>query len=61
MSNEKERFLQAEETATKLVETLNQLKNQIIEYNIVAKELEEIKISFISFIEKMENLAKSYL
>lgn len=61
MANEKQKFLDAESTATQLVDTLNKLKNEIMSYNSATKNLDEVKNSLVKFIDEVHQISKKSL
>ncbi len=56
MEKEAEKFLQAEETAVKLVETLKQLHTEITSYKTATKELDAVRQRLIGLIESTEGV-----
>ncbi len=58
MDREVENFLQAEETALKIVETLKKLKEEASSYQAATDELELVRQKLAYFIESTEKLAK---
>lgn len=61
MANEKQKFLDAESTATQLVDTLSKLKNEIMSYNSATKNLDEVKNSLVKFIDEVHQISKKSL
>ncbi|HDD43307.1 MAG TPA: hypothetical protein ENG63_00395 [Candidatus Desulfofervidus auxilii] len=57
MEKETERFLQAEETAAKLVETLKQLHTEATSYQTATKELDVVRQRLLKLIESTEKIA----
>jgi len=57
MEKEAEKFLQAEETAVKLVETLKQLHTEATSYQTATKELDAVRQRLIELIESTEKIA----
>ena len=57
MEKEAERFLQAEETAVKLVETLKQLHTEATSYQSATKELDTVRQRLLDLIESTERVA----
>ncbi len=57
MEKEAEKFLQAEETAIKLVETLKQLHTEATSYQTVTKELDAVRQRLLNLIESIEKVA----
>jgi len=57
MEKEAGKFLQAEETAVKLVETLKQLHNETTSYQTATKELDIVRQRLIGLIESTEKIA----
>ena len=57
MEKEAEKFLQAEETAVKLVETLKQLYTEATSYQTATKELETVRQRLLNLIESTERVA----
>lgn len=57
MEKEAEKFLQAEETAVKLVETLKQLHTEITSYQTATKELDTVRRRLLNLIESTERIA----
>ena len=56
MEKEVEKFLQAEETAVKLVETLKQLHTEATSYQTATKELDAVRQRLLSLIESTEKV-----
>lgn len=56
MEKEAEKFLQAEETAAKLVETLKQLHTEATSYQTATKELDTVRNRLIGLIESTERV-----
>ena len=56
MEKEAEKFLQAEETAVKLVETLKQLHTEATSYQTATKELDTVCQRLINMIESTEKV-----
>jgi hypothetical protein len=59
MEKEAERFLQAEETAVKLVETLKQLHTEATSYQTATKELDTVRQRLLNLIESTEMVVSS--
>jgi hypothetical protein len=57
MEKEAEKFLQAEETAMKLVETLKQLHTEATSYQTAKKELDTVCQRLLNLIESTERIA----
>ena len=57
MEKEAEKFLQAEETAVKLVETLKQLHAEATSYQTATKELDTVRKRLLNLIESTERVA----
>jgi len=57
MEKEAEKFLQAEETAVKLVETLKQLHTEATSYQTATKELDTVRKRLLNLIESTERVA----
>lgn len=57
MEKEAEKFLQAEETAVKLVETLKQLHTEATSYQTATKELDTVRQRLLNLIESTERIA----
>jgi len=57
MEKEAEKFLQAEETAFKLAETLKELHNEATSYQTATKELEIVRQRLLNLIEATEKVA----
>jgi len=57
MEKEAEKFLQAEETAVKLVETLKQLHTEATSYENATKELGTVRQRLLNLIESTERVA----
>lgn len=57
MEKEAEKFLQAEETAVKLVETLKQLHTEATSYQTATKELDTVGQRLLNLIESTERIA----
>ena len=55
MEKEAASFLEAEETAQKLVETLRKLQTEAASYSTAAKELNEVKLELLNLIESTKN------
>ena len=56
MEKEAEKFLQAEETAVKLVETLKQLHTEATSYQTATKELDIVRKRLLNLIESTERI-----
>jgi len=54
MEKEAEKFLQAEETAVKLVETLKQLYTEATSYQTATKELDTVRQQLLNLIKSTE-------
>lgn len=57
MEKEAEKFLQAEETAVRLVETLKQLHTEANSYQTATKELDTVRQRLLNLIESTERIA----
>ncbi|HQH48058.1 MAG TPA: hypothetical protein PL142_05765, partial [Candidatus Syntrophosphaera thermopropionivorans] len=57
MNKDTDNFLQAEDTAVKLVETLQELHNEATSYQSATQELETVRQRLIGLIESTENIA----
>ncbi|MBP7932519.1 MAG: hypothetical protein KAZ44_00695 [Candidatus Syntrophosphaera sp.] len=57
MNKDTDNFLQAEDTAVKLVETLKELHNEATSYQSATQELETVRQHLIGLIESTENIA----
>ena len=57
MNKDTDNFLQAEDTAVKLVETLKELHNEATSYKSATQELETVRQHLIGLIESTENIA----
>jgi len=57
MEREVEKFLQAEEAAVKLVETLKQLHTEATSYQTATKELDAVRQRLLNLIESTERIA----
>ena len=57
MEKEAAKFLQAEETAVKLVETLKQLHTEATSYQTATKELDTVRQRLLNLIESTERIA----
>ena len=57
MEKEAERFLQAEETAEKLVETLKQLHTEATSYQSATRELDTVRQRLLDLIKSTERVA----
>lgn len=55
MEKEAASFLEAEETAQKLVETLRKLQTEAASYGTAAKELNDVKLELLNLIESTKN------
>lgn len=58
IEKEAEKFLQAEETVFKLVETLKQLHTEATSYQTATKELEIVRQRLLNLIESTERIAR---
>lgn len=56
MEKEAEKFLQAEETAVRLVETLKQLHTEATSYQTATKELDTARQRLLNLIESTERI-----
>ena len=56
MEKDAEKFLQAEETAMELVETLKQLHNEATSYKTATKELDTVRQRLLDLIESTEKI-----
>ena len=56
MEKEAEKFLKAEETANKLVETLKQLHKEANSYQTATKQLDDVRQKLLSLIESSEKV-----
>ena len=59
MEKEAEKFLQAEETAVKLVETLKQLHNEATSYQTATKKLDTVRQQLLNLIESTEKVVNN--
>ena len=59
MEKETQKFLEAEETATKLVDTLNQLHTEATSYQNAATELELVRQQLTGLIESTKEVVVS--
>lgn len=59
MEKEAAKFLQAEETAVRLVETLKQLHTEATSYQTATKELDAVRQRLLSLIESTEKIVAS--
>ena len=57
MEKEAVKFLQAEETAVRLVETLKQLHTEATSYQTATKELDTVRQRLLNLIESTERIA----
>lgn len=57
MEKEAEKFLQAEETAVKIVETLKQLQTEATSYQTATKELDTVRQRLLNLIEAIEKVS----
>ena len=55
MGKETANFLDAEETAQKLVEALSKLQTEAISHQTAAKELNDVKLELLNLIESTKN------
>ncbi len=51
MEKEAEKFLEAQETATKLISTLTQLYNEATSYKAAKEELESVRLQLVGLID----------
>lgn len=58
MSDINEKFLQAEESAQKLLHALSELKNETVSYKTSTKELEVVRRDLIGFVENSRMIVK---
>jgi hypothetical protein len=58
MENEVERFLNAEQTAEKLVETLKQLQKEAQNYDTAAKDLESVRQQLLTLIDTTKEICE---
>jgi len=58
MEKEAQKFLEAEETAEKFVQTLKQLHTEAASYQTATKELDIVRQRLIGLIEATEKIAK---
>ncbi len=58
MENEVERFLNAEQTAEKLVETLKQLQQEAQNYDTAAKDLESVRQQLLTLIDTTKEICE---
>lgn len=58
MENEVERFLNAEQTALKLVETLNQLQKKTQNYDTAAHDLESVRQQLVQLIDTTKEICE---
>ena len=61
MENEANNFLQAEETAEKLVHTLQALQSEATSYRTATKELDTVREQLLSLIEATKQVAANSL
>lgn len=59
MEKEAEKFLQAEETAVKIVETLKQLHTEATSYQTARKELDTVRQQLLNLIESTETVVNN--
>jgi uncharacterized ion transporter superfamily protein YfcC len=59
MEKEAEKFLQAEEAAVKLVETLKQLHTEATSYQTANKELDAVRQQLMALIESTEKVVSN--
>jgi len=57
MEKEAEKFMQAEETAVRLVETLKQLHAEATSYQTATKELDTVRQRLLNLIESTERIS----
>ena len=57
METETQKFLKAEETASRLVTTLEQLHTEATSYRTATKELDAVRQRLVSLIEMTQNIA----
>ena len=58
MSQEAQKFLQAEQSADQLVKTLDDLKNEAISYKSSTQELDAVRQRLVSLIDSIQAIAK---
>jgi CHASE3 domain sensor protein len=58
MSQESEKFLEAEQSAQQLVETLTALKKETVSYKTSSQELDTTRQKLVGLIDSIENVAK---
>jgi hypothetical protein len=58
MENEVERFLNAEQTAEKLVETLKELQKEAQSYDTAAKDLESVRQQLLTLIDTTKEICE---
>ena len=58
MSQEVERFLQAEQSAQELLEALSSLKEEAVSYKTSTKELNAVRQSLVGLIDSIQAIAK---
>lgn len=59
MEKETQKFLEAEETAAKLVETLKQLYSESTSYQMATKELDVVRQQLLNLIESTEKVVSN--
>lgn len=58
MPQDAQKFLQAEQSAEQLVETLAELKNEAVSYKTSAKELDAVRQKLVGLIDSVQSVAK---
>jgi len=58
MTQEAQKFLQAEQSAENLVQTLADLKNEAVSYKSSTKELDTVRQKLVSLIDSIQAIAK---
>ena len=58
MTQEAQRFLQAEQSAEQLVQALADLKNEAVSYKSSTKELDAVRQKLVSLIDSIQAIAK---
>lgn len=58
MSQEADRFLQAEQAAQEVLEALTSLKEEALSYNTAAQELDKVRERLLGLIDSTESIGK---
>lgn len=58
MAQEAHKFLEAEQSAEHLVQTLTELKNEAVSYKASTKELDAVRQKLVSLIDSIQAIAK---